>query len=459
MKVNKSKGLTPTESLLAKLCDRTFLKLWSYPNPYRADGKELCDLLAVFEDHVFLFFDRESRKFDRPSEDILLTWDRWEREAVQRQIATAKKAKRYLSQHPNQIYLDAKHTTQFPVKLPPNGGQIHKIIVAHGAKEACKQFSDENVSGSLAVVYGDLGNKFSWPFMIHLDKNDPVHLFDSENLGVILSELDTFFDFVSYLTAKERAIEQFKSLIYCGEEDLLAHYFLNFDGQAHFIGTKDNSVDFVYIGEGEWRDFIKSGPYQRRRKANEVSYLWDHMIQKTCQNALDGRLQGNANLFDGKSAIHEMAKEPRFSRRALSEAMINAIQEFPADGSRIFRKVNLMPSFYDGKAYVFLQLWNPNIVDYEKEYRPRRSKLLQIACAAAKTKLSHLRRVIGIAIDAPKLAKKNSEDFLLLDCEKWSPADAAFYAEANRHLRFFETDSVRIERKTISNFPPADCAT
>src|SRR5580704_7849848 len=147
MKINKSKGLTPTESLLAKLCDRTFLKLWSYPNPCRADGKELCDLLAVFEDHVFLFFDRESRKFDKGSGDILLTWQRWEGEAVQKQIATARKAKRYINQHPNRIYLDAKHTTPFPIKLPPNGGQIHKIIVAHGAKEACKQFSDENVSG------------------------------------------------------------------------------------------------------------------------------------------------------------------------------------------------------------------------------------------------------------------------------------------------------------------------
>src|SRR5713226_6095299 len=116
MRITKSKGLTRTERLLSELCDNTFLKLWSYPNPYKADSKELCDLLAVFEDHVFLFFDRESRRFDKGSEDILLTWERWEREAVQKQIATARKAKRYISQHPNRIYLDAKHTTPFPVK-------------------------------------------------------------------------------------------------------------------------------------------------------------------------------------------------------------------------------------------------------------------------------------------------------------------------------------------------------
>ena len=57
----KSPGVTPTERLLAELCERSFLRLWSYPNPYKDDGKEFCDLLAVFEDHVFIFFDRESR--------------------------------------------------------------------------------------------------------------------------------------------------------------------------------------------------------------------------------------------------------------------------------------------------------------------------------------------------------------------------------------------------------------
>lgn len=59
MGVNKSDGVTESERLLARLCDQTFLKLWSYPNPYKDDGKELCDLLVIFEDVGFVFFDRE----------------------------------------------------------------------------------------------------------------------------------------------------------------------------------------------------------------------------------------------------------------------------------------------------------------------------------------------------------------------------------------------------------------
>jgi hypothetical protein len=458
MRITKSKGLTPTERFLSELCDGTFLKLWCYPNPYKADGKELCDLLAVFEDHVFLFFDRESRKFDKAGKDTLVTWERWRREAIEKQIVTSSGAKRYISQCPDQIYLDAKCSMPFPIKVPSNGPHIHKIIVAHGAAEACEKFSSANVSGSLAVAYGEVGKSCPFPFMVDLGKNDPVHIFDSYNLEIIFSELDTFHDLVSYLTAKEMAIDQLSYLAYCGEEDLLAHYFLNYDGQDYFVGTKDKTINWVFIGEGEWRDFTKSEPYQRRKKANEVSYFWDELIQKTCQNALDGTLMGNANIFDSRNAIHEMAKEPRVWRRALSEAMINAIKRFPGNQEGIVRNLSFMPSFYKDKGYVFLQIKHPNIADYEKEYRPRRSKMLQIACGAARIKFSHLKKVVGIAIDAPKFTKRNSEDFVLLDCEKWSERDAAHYQEANKGLQFFETKTMKVQEKRISDFPEADSA-
>ena len=34
----KSSGVTVTERMLAEFCERSFLKLWSYPNPYKDDG-------------------------------------------------------------------------------------------------------------------------------------------------------------------------------------------------------------------------------------------------------------------------------------------------------------------------------------------------------------------------------------------------------------------------------------
>jgi hypothetical protein len=51
----------PTENLLATLCDRSFRDLWNYPNPYNEDGHELCDVIAIFDNHVFVFFERSKK--------------------------------------------------------------------------------------------------------------------------------------------------------------------------------------------------------------------------------------------------------------------------------------------------------------------------------------------------------------------------------------------------------------
>lgn len=291
--------------------------------------------------------------------------------------------------------------------------------------------------------------------MVHLDKSAPVHIFDSHNLEIILNELDTFYDFSAYILAKEQAINQYDTLSYCGEEDLLAHYLANFDelDKKYFIGTKDKNVNAVFIEEGWWKDFIESDQYKLRNEVNKISYLWDEMLQVTCQNALDGSLLGDGDVFNYQSAIYEMAKEPRLFRRALSEAIIRAIDNFPENLPSISRNLSFMPSFYKDKGYIFLQLWHPNITDYNNEYRLKRQKILEISCGAAKNEFPNLKKIIGIAVDAPKLSKRNSEDFILFDCEQWSDEQSAYYEEANSGFQFFKSETLRKEIKTVSDFP------
>src|SRR5208283_4739909 len=122
---------------------------------------------------------------------------------------------------------------------------VHKIVVAHGAKDACERFADDNVYGSLAIYYGDGIPDLPFPFFINIDKGKPVHIFDSHNLAIIFNELDTFYDFSSYLDAKVDAIKRYDGLVYCGEEDLLAHYFSNFNESEnkHFIGSSEKNVN------------------------------------------------------------------------------------------------------------------------------------------------------------------------------------------------------------------------
>lgn len=455
MVIFKSNGVTPTERLLAQLCDNTFLKLWSYPNPYRDDGDELCDLIVVFGNEVLIFFDRENRKFDNEPQDIAVAWKRWKKTVIEKQIATAHGAERYIRMN-RSIYLDAKGTQLFPIKFDPERARFHKIVVAHGVKEACKRHSPKNALGSLAISYESIESvELVQPFFLKLDRNNPVHVLDTENLEIVLNELDTIFDFTGYLNAKVEAIQRYKFVSYSGEEDLVAHYLLNFDHKTkrHMIGTRHN-VDALIIGEGEWVNFEQSELYARRKKANESSYLWDRLLQITSHNALEGKLGGNSKPFEGKSAIHYMAKEPRFSRRGLADHILHSIQAFPDTAAPIVRNVSLMPSFYEGTVFVFLQLKAQGLSHSFQEYRDARIGMLEIACAAAKLRSPKIQRVIGIATDAPKFAgKSNSEDMILMEFNDWNAKRKAHYQEANKLFKFFATPQMQLTKETIFEFP------
>lgn len=459
MIILKSQGVSPTERLLAELCDRTFLRLWSYPNPVRDDGKELCDLLVVFQNEVLIFFDRENRRFDQNPENVELAWNRWHREVIDKQVATAHGAERYIRSG-RSIYLDPQKKQQFPIPIDSGQVRCHKIVVAHGAKEACKRASTANVLGSLAISYGEKDERFNIPFFVQIDRKHPVHILDTQNLEIALTELDTIFDFTAYLDAKLEAIQR-HALSYCGEEDLIAHYFRNFDEEKnrHMIGTLD-AVDFVHIGEGEWFDFERSEAYARRKAANKTSYFWDELLQITSNNALMGVLGGNSEPFHGKSALHFMAMEPRFSRRSLSDIMLQSIRNFPESDEPLVRNVSLMPSFYEGMEYVFLQIKASDDLRNSATYREVRSAMLEIACGAAKLRTPTIKRVVGIATDAPKFAgKTNSEDLILMEFDGWNAERRAYYEKANEELRFFRTPQMQVIKQTVSEFPRATTKT
>ncbi len=440
MKIRKSVGTTRSEQTLASLCERSFLKLWSYPNPFKEDGKELCDLLVVFEDQVLIFFDRDADLPLTSAKEPQVLWDRWRKKVIDRQLNTARGAARFIL-NGGKIFLDARGELPFPLSLNLEKIKIQKIIVAHGAKEACLGASESNVFGSLAITYSTNPPVSELPFMVNLDKEDPIHVFDSHNLPILMGELDTIADFSNYLAAKVDAIGRLDMLSYCGEEDLLAHYLLNFDAEAkrHYIGTKDSSINGVGIGEGEWKDFIEMPMYAKTKDANKVSYLWDEIIQDTSQNTLDGTVMGSSPLL-GRSAILEMAKEPRFMRRSLSEMMRSAVVNFP-DSAGFSRNVTLMASVTPKKAYVLLQLRPPEDIRTGADYRSKRQTFLEIACAAAKNKLPVLETIVGIAIDSPKFVKEDGEDFVLMECKDWPEERRKYYESLNKDWGFFRKHS------------------
>ena len=457
----KSEGINLSEMFLTKYCERTFLKLWAYPNPYGEQRKELCDVLAVFEEHIFIFSIKDiSFNTEKPTG---VAWERWKRKAIDDSIRQVKGAERWIRNNPEKIFLDAQCTQKLPIPIDTKNWKFHRIVVAFGAEEACKNDSPNNINGSLAIGYTDLKDSKNLsetlvPFGLVLPRDEVIHVFDSHNLAIILGELDTVRDLLWYFEAKETAIKKYKLLQHCGEEDLLAHYLKNLDKktQKHYIGSIDKEFDSVGLEEGLWEDFINSGPYKRKKKADEISYAWDGLLQMTLQNALDGTLTSDGDVFKGESAMIEMAKEPRFMRRENSKAMLNAIGNFPDDTNELMRHLGCYPSFYHDRRYVFLLLSIVPNKDYKTEYRPVRIELLKIACGVAKNEFPHLKKIIGIAMEPPKPNQRTSEDFILMDCENWTEKEAEYYKKENKEIgfNFFGTKDLKMVAKKSYEFPP-----
>src|SRR5215471_1451610 len=113
LNIEKQEGTTAAERYLARLCIRSFLSLWSYPGVYRdqgklgsGDGKEICDLLVVFENDVIAFSDKDCH-FPN-SGNLDLDWARWFRRAVLKSADQLCGAERWLRENPRRVFVDRR---------------------------------------------------------------------------------------------------------------------------------------------------------------------------------------------------------------------------------------------------------------------------------------------------------------------------------------------------------------
>ncbi len=231
--------------MLARLAERTFLNLWSYSNVYRDQGrqgegagKELCDLLVVCGEHVVVFSDKTVAFKD--TGNIEVDWSRWYRSAVLKSVDQLFGAERWLDV-PQRLFLNARCTQPFPIPLPPKGNRrVHLVVVARGAGEACKKFFSGG-TGSLMVFAGlpvDARGRApasgTPPFVIgdFAPRRSFVHVLDDATLELLLGELNTVTDFVSYLDKKARFVRSGHLISAGGEDDLLSYYVGRMDGNG-----------------------------------------------------------------------------------------------------------------------------------------------------------------------------------------------------------------------------------
>jgi hypothetical protein len=426
--LSRAAGVTPSERRLKQLCDRSFLSMWSYASVFRdqdsaggRDGKEICDVLVVFGDHVLIFSDKDCAFPTIP--DVGLAWCRWYRRTVADSAKQIFGAERWIKEHPNRLYLDRKCTWPFPIPLPnASVAKFHRIVVAHGSGPACATYF-RGGSGSL-MIYSDLvGVDATHPFAIGFPDASGrlVHVLDDVTFQLLLRGLDTITDFVEYLARKEALFAAHRFVIATGEEDLLARYLRHVDHRTkkHDFAFP-TECDGVAIPEGGWNEFVRSSAALSQQHADRVSYAWDRLIEKL---ARDSKAQVLAEAVehnkpgDAEPALRLMASEPRTARRLLAGSLIELINE--GKGGRRVRLHN--PPRPGRPAYIFMTLWRPEGVSLE-DYRRVRLDMLEDHCRVAKLRLPDVRYFVGIATE-PKHRGAASEDLITFDSADWTNED------------------------------------
>jgi len=428
--LHKSEGITPSERYLNSLCESTFLSLWSYPGIFRdqkkkgkGDGKELCDMLVVFGDHILIFSDKHC--IFPSTGDLETDWKRWYKRAIEESANQVWGAERWLKSHPNRIYLDRVCAKPFPLKTPsPEKAKYHLIIVAHGSEERC--IAELGGQGSLifasSLAHTRNGHELAaTPFMVgDLDRSKTfIHILTESTLNILLQTLDTISDFVWYLEKKEKFIRTMTTVIVPGEEELLAYYLahINDDKEHDFVINGD--FNGFILEEGLWDDFCKSSERLKQLKENEISYGWDNLIERFSYHALNATqyFTNHLELAKTELGLRLMAAELRTRRRIIMRGIIDVYTNTP-DGMKRIKCLNPLSS--DGPYYVFLCLPQPSYASTYEEYREVRGSLLEACLMVVKHKFPEALDIIGIASEPARFGSGSSEDLLYLDAREWS---------------------------------------
>ena len=433
--IHRRDGITPAEKYLKRLCDHTFLSLWSYSGVCRDQGggktgygKEVCDLLVVFEEHIIIFSDKDC-EFPNTG-NLEVDWSRWFRRAVLKSAKQIWGAERWIRSHPDRLFLDRACSQPFPINVPdPSSARFHRLVVAHGVSERCR--AELGGSGSLMIVPDIVGDAHcasfeegGCPFAIGQLAPDKgyVHVLDDTSLEVVLRTLDTITDFVSYLSKKERFVCGGKLVHGAGEEDLLAFYLKNLNEHDEHDFVVPPDIDWMAIGEGLWEDFIASPERQAQLAASQVSYSWDALIETFSKHILENTqyYATHPGVDTSERNIRFLAREPRLRRRLLARSLVDFIENTPPSykATRV-----VLPSREADPFYVFLLLPHLKGVPYA-EYREVRMKLLEACCLVTKLLYPHAQDIVGIATETG-LTEYRSEDAVSYDARGWGPEEQA----------------------------------
>jgi hypothetical protein len=354
------------EEYLYDIAANSFFSDWCYPNPKLPDGKELCDLFIVFGDTILIWQIKDLKLNDDGTYNVS------EVEKNYRQLIGARRQ-----------LLDLKK----PISLcNPRRGKTS--FVAHNIKTVFL----------LAAFFGDPTDFFNFATTL---KDHQIHVLTKSFAKLVFEELDTIQDFIGYLSAKESLFKSKPTTIIIkgGEQELLGWYIQK--GNS----LKDCSqTDCFFLDGTIWDGLRKNPKYLAKKKEDEISYLWDSIINTV----------HTSGSMEYEVVARELAKCNRFERRLLSQALLDALTISNKNPDKpIFRRFIQC----EAKAYCFI------FADTTLS-RDDRKKELGLCCFIARGTFRETKQVIGIATENGELPYR-SYDFYYLEHEVWTDQDEA----------------------------------
>jgi hypothetical protein len=228
--------MNETEQFVYKVCQKSFLSLWSYANPLGKKGKELCDILIVSEPNIIIISVKYIQITDSGNEEVDVK--RWWKKAVDKSVNQLYSAERWLQTAKYVTKSDSSRGLQLPSKFER---KYYRISVSLGSE------------GKAPILSGDFGK-------------GNIRVFDERSFSIILQELNTISDFIQYLDTVEKFHEKGGQFWVNsgGEEDLLAYYLLN--------NRAFDDTSLLVIDDDMWVNVLSSSGYKRKSEADRISY-------------------------------------------------------------------------------------------------------------------------------------------------------------------------------------------
>jgi len=421
--IEKGQGVTETEKRLIELGDGAFIGLWSYPNVYSDEGfsknktgKEVCDLLVVFDNYVIIFSDKDNKFHE--GIDVAVAWRRWFNKSVTASANQLYGAEKFIRETNGRLFLDKKCTQPFPVEVNKDT-RFFLVAVTNNSVAPTSDFFGRFAQGSS----GTLVNVFSFnldaclenPFFIGdiYPNKTFIHVLDEYSLKLLLTELDTITDFVAYLKEKERVVRSGYLGLSPGEDDTLGAYL---SGHGVIVDKKIVPDDtFVQIAEHEWEGLKKSPQYAYYKALKKGSIFWDEIIQRFSESIMTATvgLGEENNFLSHEETVRQLASESRRSRYYLSHAFMEKFKQVPKDrrSARIVQSID-----EKDKYYIFLFFPKQIFLSYE-EYREERFSCAKMYALAAKYKYSNIKKLLIIATES-KDSEGRSEDVVYCKFDK-----------------------------------------